>query len=237
LVNLLPPNKPAPIPSGTCWGEIGISEICINTSNVPAKFEELVIEKGCKALMPPVSDPFPPHNTMATYAYISDPDGGKVELIDWTDMCPGIKTEPITRGANHVAFGVSNIDVSVEYYKRLGFTDSIFDFQGYLASMAIWFENPTQMRITMLANYLGAGIEPVQQIPRVKDLRGSWGHLGPMEFAIGVTNMEKAYEELTREGIHFVGTPQSLEGRQGELKYVYLVEPDNLYVSLVETRY
>jgi catechol 2,3-dioxygenase-like lactoylglutathione lyase family enzyme len=237
LVNLLPPNKPAPIPRGTRWGEIGISEICVNASNVPTKFEELVIEKGCKALMPPASDPFPPHNTVAAYAYVSDPDGGKVELIDWIDMCPGITTDPIIRGVNHVAFGVSNMDVSVQYYKRLGFTDSIFNFQGYLASMAIWFEEPTQMKITMLANNLGAGIEPIQQIPITKDLRGNWGHLGPMEFAIGVTNLEKAYEELTHEGVHFICSPQTLEGRQGELKYAYLVEPDGLYVSLVEPRY
>jgi len=236
LVQLLPPDKPGPIPDGTYWGEIGVAEIAVSTRGVPEKFSELVL-KGAKALMPPSSGCFPPYDTSGSFAYVADPDGGKVELMDWSEMCPGLGTEPKTAGLNHVAFGVSDMDKSLKLYRELGFTELIFDYNGYIDGMAIWFPEPVRMRLIMMANYYGATIEPCQHFPPSKDLRGSWGHLGPMEFAVGISNLDKAYEELQRKGIKFLSPPQTVEVSSGQWKYAYVVEPDNLYVSLIEPRY
>ncbi|GAI85571.1 unnamed protein product, partial [marine sediment metagenome] len=192
-------------------------------------------EMGCKALLPPVSGPFPPYNTIADYAYIADPDGGKIELNSFS-MCPGLGTEPKIEGVTHVAFGVSNMENSLKFYRELGFTELFLDYTGYLDSMAIWFPEPVKMRLVMLSNYYGASIELVEQFPPSEDLRGTWGHLGPMDFAIGVTNIEKAYEQLQQKGRKFLSPPQTVEVASGEWKYVYLVEPDDLYVSLIEQR-
>lgn len=236
LVQLLLPEQAEPIPEGTIWGEVGVSEVCINAPGVSDNYRNLVL-KGAKALMPPVSEPYPPFNTQVDLAYIADPDGGKVELIDWVDICAGIGDKPRLEGVNHVAFGVSNLERTKEFYQKLGFTELVIECEGYNETMAIWFPKPVKMKVVLLANYRGAWIEPVEHIPPSKDLRGSWGHLGPMEFAIGVTNLGKACQELEKEGVKLLGPPQTIKVTTGEWKYAYIVEPDGLYVSLVEPRY
>jgi catechol 2,3-dioxygenase-like lactoylglutathione lyase family enzyme len=236
LVQLLPPDKPEPIPEGIYWGEVGVSEVCITTPGIAENYSNMVL-KGAKALMPPLFGPYPPFDTQVGIAYIADPDGGKVELIEWPDMCAGIGEKPRLEGVNHVAFGVSNLNRTKEFYQKLGFTELVLDYDGYNEAMAIWFPKPVKMKMVILANYSGAWIEPVEHVPPSKDLRGSWGHLGPMEFAVGVSNLEKACEALQQEGMKFLSPPQTIEVSSGEWKYAYLVEPDNLYVALVEPRY
>jgi catechol 2,3-dioxygenase-like lactoylglutathione lyase family enzyme len=202
----------------------------------PEKFYEMVVEKGCTALLPPSTGPLPPFDTKVTFSYIADPHGGKIELIEWHDMCRGLRTKPAIEGVNHVAFGVSNMERSLKFYRKLGFTELGFEFDGYFDAMAIWFPKLVKMRIALTANYYGAAVELVEQTPPSKDLRGSWGHVGPMEFAVGVSNLEKAYEELQKDGIGFLCPPQTIKLSSGEWKYAYLVDPDNLYVSLIEAR-
>ena len=58
-----------------------------------------------------------------------------------------------------------------------------------------------------------------------------------MEFAIGVSNLEKAYKELREKGIEFLSPPHAVEYSWGQWKYAYLDEPDKNYVSLIEARY
>jgi hypothetical protein len=58
-----------------------------------------------------------------------------------------------------------------------------------------------------------------------------------MEFAVGVANLERACELLKSEGVELLGEPQTVDVGSGEWRSVYLVDPDGLYVSLVEARY
>ena len=152
-------------------------------------------------------------------------------------MCPGLETKPRIEGVNHVAFGVSNMENSLKFYQELGFTELIAPFKGVPDNMNVWFPKPIEQRLVMMANYYGAAIELVQHFPPSKDLRGGWGHLGTMEFAVEVSNIEKAYKELQEKGIKFLSPPETIEMPSGQWKYAYMVEPDNLYVSLIEPRY
>ena len=99
--------------------------------------------------------------------------------------------------------------------------------------------NPPKMRIAMFGNYYGAWIEPIQLMthPEPRPSRKGWGHLGPMEFAIRVTNIMKAYDYLRSKEFQFYSEPVRVNVDNGEWWYVYLREPDGLYVSLVEPRY
>ena len=83
----------------------------------------------------------------------------------------------------------------------------------------------------------GAGIEPVRLLPETVDGRGTWGHVGPMEFAIGTTNIDRAVVELRSRGITFYSEPQTVDVGTGEWRYAYFQDPDGLAVSLVEARY
>lgn len=241
LVQLLPPDKPekCTVAETTLWGDVGIAEACFNVRpSAKVIFDEL-LEKGLKATLTPATGTFPPYNTVATYAYMRDPDNGLLEFIDWKEW-RGYETEPRVEGLNHVGFGVSDMDTTVEFYRKLGFIELIFDYTGALSNMATMFPpEPPKMKVQMLGNYHGAWIEPIQLLPPYKPspFKKAWGHLGAMEFAIGVTNLEKAYEELQLKGIKFLCPPQTIEVPSGHWKYAYLDEPDNLYVSLIEPRY
>jgi catechol 2,3-dioxygenase-like lactoylglutathione lyase family enzyme len=58
-----------------------------------------------------------------------------------------------------------------------------------------------------------------------------------MEFAVGVSNLERACEQLRGAGVELLGEPHTVDVGTGEWRYVYLADPDGLYVSLVEPRY
>ncbi len=238
LVYLLPPDKAKPIPTSEIWGQTGISEVGLNARKCADLFREL-IPKGIKPVSPPsipeVEPPF--DNNIISVAYIADPDGGKVELTEWSGSWPGFGTDPRIEGLNHIGFGVSNMDKAKEFYRKLGFIDEVVYYEGYVDPHATWYDKPTKVKFSIIANYHGAWIEPIEHIPASKEIDNNWGRLGPMEFAVGVSNIEKAFEDLKKEGIKFHSSPQTLEVSAGEWKYVYIIAPDNLCVSLVEARY
>ncbi|MFC1956900.1 VOC family protein [Chloroflexota bacterium] len=242
LVQLLPPDKPEPCTVGdtTIWGDIGIAEVCFNVHpSVQLIFAQLM-EKGLRSCVTPASGTFPPYDTVANYAYMRDPDNGLLEFIDWC-VCKTLGTQPAIEGVNHVGFGVADMERSLEFYGHLGFNELIFDQKDtdvYVMS-TLFPPNPPRIRCPIYANYHGAWVEPIQLLPPYKPtpFKKAWGHLGAMEFAIGVTNIEKAYEELQKKGIRFHSQPQIVECTSGQWKYAYVVEPDNLYVSLIEQRF
>jgi catechol 2,3-dioxygenase-like lactoylglutathione lyase family enzyme len=241
LVHLLPPDKPEPctVALTALWGDIDIAEVCFNTCVGAGKIFEQLVDKGVKAALTPAPGFFLPYNLKNNYAYMRDPDNGLMEFIDW-EMGKSVGTEPGVEGVNHVGFGVSDMDRSLKFYRELGFTELVFEFIGISYAMATMYtEKPPKIRCPMIANYYGAWIEPIQLLPPDKPtpFNKAWGHLGPMEFAVGVSNIEKAYEELQKKGIKFLSPPQTIEVSSGQWKYAYVVEPDNLYVSLIEPRY
>jgi catechol 2,3-dioxygenase-like lactoylglutathione lyase family enzyme len=145
-------------------------------------------------------------------------------------------------GVNHVGFGISNFEATSKFYRTLGFTELLFDIppeQGLYGMATMMPSNPPRLRCTMLGNYYGAWIEPVQLMtrPQPRPPKKNWGHLGAMEFAIGVTNIDEAYDELQEKGIKFQSPPQTIAVNKREWKYAYLIEPDNLPVAIVEQRY
>jgi len=58
-----------------------------------------------------------------------------------------------------------------------------------------------------------------------------------MDFGIGVQNIKKAVEELKRLGIEMHSDIQVLDVGNAEFKYFYFKDPDDQYVSIVETSY
>ncbi len=245
LVQLLPPDKaePCSITEGGLWGDIGMLEVCFNTRVSAEKVFAQLWKQGVKVVVTPVNASFPPSSFGSVnnrFAYIKGPDGELVELIDW-QMCQSFGEEPVVEGVNHIGIGVSDMEVSMKFYRELGFTELIFDSPGInqYKMATIFPPNPPKIRTAMLANFYGAWVELVQLQPPHKPtpFKKSWGHLGPMEFSVEVTNLEEAFNELGKKGVKFLCPPQIVKVSGGQWKYAYLVEPDNLYVSLVEPRY
>ncbi len=238
LVQLLDGDGPAAAPPGQAWGELGVCEICLHVRDVRSVHDRLVGELGASSLMAPLTGTVMPHDVALDIAYVADPWGGKIEMIEWTGLWRSLPGLPRAEGVNHVAFGVADIARSRSFYAGLGFTELLFESTEFFEPMAPWYtrEVPEQHMI-MAMSAQGAGIEPCRLTPLGPDCRGEWGHLGPMEFAIGVTNLDQATAALERAGVRLLGKPESVEVGDGEWRYVYFAEPDGNYVSLVEARY
>jgi hypothetical protein len=58
-----------------------------------------------------------------------------------------------------------------------------------------------------------------------------------MDFGIGVQNIKKAVATLKELGIETHSDIQVLDVGNTEFKYVYFKDPDDQYVSLVESNY
>ncbi len=238
LVQVLEDGGTPALPGDSGWGEIGVCEVCVHARNVAAVHKELVGTWGCTQLMEPVTAEVTPYGLSVDLSYVADPGGGKIEILEWTGLWRALPGAPRLEGVNHVAFGVTDMTATRELYGGFGFDQLVLESDGYFEPMRPWYprEMPRQHMILVLPGQ-GAGIEPVRLHPETVDRRGEWGHVGPMEFAIGVSNLDKAHEHLRRTGLEFHSEPQLVDVGVGEWRFAYFQDPDGLYVSLVEARY
>jgi len=229
-----------PYPSGIGYGEIGLAEVCLHTVHTQKIYQELVEKLGCESLMVPLNASVGPHDVELDIGYIADPWRGKVELIEWKGLWTSRPGLPRVEGVNHVAFGVSDMKTTIDFYKQLGFLDQIFESTEFFEPMAPWYQVGRPLpghHMTLHLSAQGAGIEPVRLTPLYEDCRGEWGHVGPMDFGIGVQNIKKGVAELERLGIEMHSEIQTLNVGNSEYKYVYFRDPDDQYVCLVESSY
>jgi catechol 2,3-dioxygenase-like lactoylglutathione lyase family enzyme len=225
-----------PLPAGIAWGERGVCEVCVHVRDQPALHRWLVEERGAPALMDPVETELPP--LKAGLSYVADPDGGKVELIEWSPMLHGWPGESGPQGVNHVAVGVSDMERSCSFYRQLGFTGNLFDLDDYYEPMHPWFAGPPpRQHLRMLMGPHGGWIEPVQHEPPSPDMRGEWGHVGAMDFGLGVRDLDVAMRRMSDAGVEFLSPPQTIAVDDGSWRYAYFREPDGNYASLCEARF
>jgi catechol 2,3-dioxygenase-like lactoylglutathione lyase family enzyme len=243
LVQVLDGEGPPPAPVGQAWGEVGICEICLHVRGVQDVHDQLVAA-GCASLMEPTSADVPPNTITLDIAYVADPWGTKLELIEWTGLWRSLPGPARAEGVNHVAFGVTDMARSRAFYEQLGFDSLLFESFGFFDPMAPWFEPPwydpehlPTQHMTMPMSAQGAAIEPCVLAPLGHDCRGDWGHLGPMDFGVRVGNIDAAAATLSARGVQLHGPLQSIDVGTGDWRYVYLQEPDGNYVQLVEARY
>jgi catechol 2,3-dioxygenase-like lactoylglutathione lyase family enzyme len=237
LVQLVDGDGPPPAPTGGGWGELGVCEICLHARGVPDVHASLVAA-GAESLMEPLTASVEPNGVSLDIAYVADPWGGKLELIEWTGLWRSLPGAPRAEGVNHVAFGVSDMERTRAFYRRLGFSEMLFESTEFFEPMAPWYPGPApDQHMLMLLAPQGAGIEPVVLDPEGPDCRGAWGHIGPFDFAIGVTSLERGLAELRAFGVDVGETVTIDVADGGQWRYVPFRDPDDLYVTLVEPRY
>ena len=237
LVQLL--NRPQPpLPEGIAWGEPGICEVCVHVHG-QADFYHDLVARGLPGIMEPNESDLPPYQTHCGLSYVTDPDGAKIELIEWSTLESGWPHPYGPQGVNHVAFGCADVERTEHFYKSLGFTGKLFESDGYFEPMHPWFgeHTPPRMRMMLLTTPFGGALEPVQHYPASPDMRGDWGHCGTFEFAIGARCLESALEHLNSLGISTAGDVAEIDlGDGANWRYVYFRDPDDLFVCLTEVR-
>ncbi len=236
LVQVLDGDGAPPAPTGGGWGELGICEICLHARGVTDVHRSLVAA-GAESLMEPLTAAVDPNDVSLDIAYVADPWGGKLELIEWTGLWHSLPGPARAEGVNHVAFGVADMARTRAFYERLGFTEMLFESVDFFEPMAPWYPyGPPDQHMIMMLSSQGAGIEPVVLDPEGPDCRGEWGHIGPFDFAVGVTSLERGLDALRGMGVE-TGEPVTLDVGGGEWRYASFRDPDDLHVTLVEARY
>jgi catechol 2,3-dioxygenase-like lactoylglutathione lyase family enzyme len=228
----------AAMPAGMAWGEPGICEVCVHVHG-QARFHADLVARGHPNLMDPNEADLEPYRTHCGLSYVADPDGAKIELIEWSTLEAGWPVEDGPQGVNHVAFGVTDIERTRAFYRGLGFTGQLFESDGYFEPMHPWFapRTPPSQRMMLLTSPLGGNLEPVQHTPPSPDMRGEWGHLGTYEFAIGSRCLQRSLDYLAANDIKLVGEPATIDlGGGASWRYAYFADPDGLYVCVAEVR-
>lgn len=230
---------PPPMPEGMAWGEPGVCEVCVHVRDQAALYRRLVAA-GHDGLMEPNTSPLDPYGTRCSLSYVADPDGTKIELIEWLDLDAGWPGEPGPAGVNHVAFGVADIERARGFWKRLGFDGMLFDSDGLFEPMDPWYLPRSQPRqkMTLLTTPRGAGLEPVEHIPPSPPMHGEWGHLGPFDFGVGTRSLDRAIAALEAAEVPLRGAPVEIDlGGGASWRYVYFTDPEGTRVCLSEGRY
>jgi catechol 2,3-dioxygenase-like lactoylglutathione lyase family enzyme len=237
LVQILD-RTPPPMPEGMAWGEPGICEVCVHVHGQSDFYRDLVA-RGHNGIMEPNESDLPPYETHCGLSYVADPDGAKIELIEWSTLEAGWPVEDGPQGVNHVAFGVTDIQATRTFYQNLGFTGQLFESDGYFEPMHPWFGErvPPRMQMMLLTSPYGGALEPVQHYPASPDMRGEWGHLGTFEFGVAARCIDTAFEYLDGQGVKLVGEPVTIDlGAGASWRYAYFQDPDDLYVCVTEVR-
>ncbi|WP_285028570.1 VOC family protein [Plantibacter sp. ME-Dv--P-122b] len=239
LVQLTNREQP-PVPDGFAYGEPGICEVCVHVKDYEP-FHESLVASGHRSLMEPNEQVLDPYRTHCGLSYVEDPDGAKIEFIEWSSLEAGWPHPSGPQGVNHVAFGVRDSERTEAFYRRLGFSTKLFDMSGVNEPMDPWFHavgrQPPEQRMMLLMSPHGGSLEPVQQTPAGPDLRGEWGHLGTFEFALGARNLDLAIDYLASIDVPLVDEPAEVQLPDGaSWRFVHIEDPDGLYVSVTEVR-
>ena len=234
LVQLTDRPQP-PLPEGFAYGERGVCEVCVHVKEYE-RFHERLAAAGHTVLMEPNDQTLEPYGTRCGLSYVEDPDGAKIEFIEWRSLEDGWPHPPGPQGVNHVAFGVGSADRTEAFYRALGFSTKLFDMTGVNEPMNPWFEavgrRPPEQRMMLLMSPHGGSLEPAGP-----DLRGEWGHLGTFELSLGARNLERAVDHLDAVGVELLGDPVEIAVAEGaSWRYAYFRDPDDLFVSVSEIR-
>jgi len=242
LVQFLPPFKAKPVNVEHVWSDIGISEVALNVINME-KILAKMKDNNIEIVLPPQHDTF--DNKEVVYAYIRDPDGSLVELVEWVKCKDFLGGRARIEGVNHISIGVNDMEKSLLFYRDVfGFQEVFLDSTGVVILPPALKREGTpdslNLRLVMLANnYRDGWLEMAQHVPPYKPkhklVYPEWAHIGHMEFSIGVSNIAKTYEELRKRNVDFLCPPKTVNFPSlGEWKFAYVIDPDGLLVSLVE---
>ncbi len=244
LVQVLDGDGPPPVPSGQAWGEVGVCEICLHVRDVQGVHDALVAA-GCESLMAPMAADVPPNGVSLDIAYVADPWGTKLEMIEWTGLWRSLPGPARAEGVNHVAFGVTDMARSRAFYEALGFTELLFE--------SVDFFDPDGAVVRGAVVRPGPAPEAAHDDADAEPGRGDRaGRARParprLPRRVGASRPDGLRDPASRtwsgaiaalrpSGIETLGEPAALDVGTGEWRYVYLVEPDGNYVALTEARY
>ena len=183
------------------------------------------------------------------YAYLRDPDGLMVQLVE--EIRPGepAAKKPEVRGAFHVGIGVSDVERSKAFYGNvLGFDRQVYGFDGRNPDLDPVAGGPMRVQVAVLERS-AANTAAISELPSgtvkliaVPEQKGEhiykgrrWGDIGCMEFCMDVSHLEGAVEAAKAKGAPVYLPPCEIGmGSGSKGKVAYIRDPDGTIVEFVE---
>ena len=223
------------------WGDIGYLELGLKAFRLDDLYLDLK-NKGADFLTPVRVMEWGDGRT-EKYAYLRDPDGLFVQLVEEE----GGK-RPEVGGVRHVAIGVRDLEKSLSFYREvLGFEETPCRFRGSLPEMEpVTGGKETEMVVLRhrpegesALPLLESAVVKLVHTPRYKGefiYEGRrWGDIGLMEMAFDVRDLPGTVNQVLARGAELYHPPTRVDMGSGTIgSFAYLKDPDGNVVELVE---
>ena len=236
-----------PFPEDTGYGSLGILELGFAVRGIEQVVDSF--RAHGVSFLTPVCDLELSDGRRWRYAYLKDPDGMMIQLVE--DIRPGqtAAKRPEVHGANHVGIGVSDLGQSTAFYGNvLGFDRQVCAFEGHNPELDPVSGGPVYMKMAILERS-APNTGPIHALPSgtiklvaVPDQKGQhvyrgrrWGDIGCMEFCLDVSDLEGAVEDAKAGGTPIYLEPCEIDMGSGSRgKVAYVRDPDGTIVEFVE---
>jgi catechol 2,3-dioxygenase-like lactoylglutathione lyase family enzyme len=185
------------------------------------------------------------------YAYLQDPDGLMLQLVE--DIQPDRPQcrKPEVRGVVHVGVGVSDLERSKMFYESvLGFDKLLYEFQGHIPGMDQIIGSPLPMKLAILersvpvhrlSGFLPDGALKLFEVPEYEGKHiyqgRRWGDIGCMELCMDVSNLEAVVAKMQAKGVEIYLPPVEIDMGSGSKGIVaYIRDPDGTIIELAEVK-
>jgi catechol 2,3-dioxygenase-like lactoylglutathione lyase family enzyme len=233
--------RPMEPPQPVQWGDIGYLELGLKASNLDQLYLDLK-SRGVEFITPVRSMELSTGGR-ERYAYLRDPDGLLLQLVEVKDG-----KRPSVGGVRHVAIGVSDMEKARAFYRDvLGFEEVLHEFDGRMPELDE-VTGGKDMELAVLAHIPeGESAMPLLERAVVKlvytpGYKGRviyegrrWGDIGLMEMAFDVSDLAGTTNALISMGAEPYHPPTRVDMGSGTAgSFSYIKDPDGNVVEMVE---
>lgn len=233
--------RPQEPPQPVEWGDIGYLELGLKAFRLEDLYLDLK-RKGVEFLTP-VRTMDQENGKREKYAYLRDPDGLLVQLVEEEGG-----RRPEVGGVRHVALGVRDLERSLSFYRKvMGFGETLYEFQGSLPEMepvtggketeVVFLEHRPEgeSALPLLERALLKLVHTPRYRGKVIYEGRRWGDIGLMEMAFDVSDLPSTVNQVLARGAELYHPPTRVDMGSGTIgSFAYLKDPDGNMVELVE---
>ncbi len=222
------------------WGDIGVLEVGFKAFMLDELYADMQA-KGIQFLTPVRAMELSEGGSVR-YAYLRDPDGMLIQLVEE----PGGR-RPVVGGVVHAGIGVSDLEKARDFYSRIAGFNRLLHYSEDASGMdEITGGKKTAMAILKQPSGLPANLPVIEsgavKLIRTPEYRGKrifegrrWGDLGCMEIALDVTGLRDVYGGMLEAGAESYCPPTRIDMGSGSIgSFAYVNDPDGNILEMVD---
>ena len=236
---------PRPMPD-VHWGDIGYLGAGLKAYKID-DLVEILKGKGAEFVTPVIEFEVSGGGTWKS-AFMRDPDGILLELLETEELREASK-KPKIGGFSHLTMGVSNMEKSIEFFKRvIGFDVVELDTEETPSGLEPVTGGQTCRWVTLRQSKAPQSPLPVEAgmvvLVEARGYEGKpiyegrrWGDVGIMEMAVEVVDIESTYKSLVERGAEPYNPPMDVDmGMGSKGTFAYIKDPDGNSFEMVEAK-